>query len=112
MKIFVSTVLLFSTINAFAKCEINYDRTACKGKEAESYSKCDKQKACTKTVAAEDQGECQAEASKACENSRIDITKSKIITAKWNGKDLMSKTGKKDFCEDYSKRAAEFNKCE
>lgn len=110
---FISVIFLLAlSFNAFSKCEVNYDRTACKGKESESYAKCDGKKTCTKVESAEDESECKEAAVKACANSRVDITKSKIITAKWSGKELMSKTNKKDFCEDYEKKAAEFNKCQ
>lgn len=112
MKKIIVGVLLLSSVNAFSKCEITYDRTACKGKDAESYAKCDGKKVCTKTDKAEDQNECLDASLKACENSRVDITKSKIITAKWSGKEILSKSGKKDLCDDYAKKAAEFNKCE
>jgi hypothetical protein len=112
MKIISALFLLTLSFNAFSKCEITFDRTACKGKDAESYSKCDGKKVCTKTESAEDESECKDAALKACANSRTDVTKSKIITAKWNGKDITSKSGKKDFCEDYEKKAAEFNKCQ
>ena len=112
MKFISAIFLLTISFNAFSKCEINYDRTACKEKDTESYAKCDGKKTCTKIESAEDESECQAAALKACANSRTDITKSKIITAKWKDKEIMSKTGKKDFCADYDKKAAEFNKCQ
>ncbi|MDO9182485.1 MAG: hypothetical protein Q7U04_08750 [Bacteriovorax sp.] len=112
MNILLSAFLLTLSFSAFSKCEVNYDRTACKGKEAESYAKCDGKKTCTKIESAEDEMECKDAAYKACANSRIDITKSKTITAKWNGKEVVSKTNKKNFCEDYEKKDAEFNKCQ
>jgi hypothetical protein len=111
MKLFSAVVLMTLSLNAFSKCEVSYDRTACTGKDAESYAKCDGKKTCTKVETAEDESECREAAVKACANSRTDITKSKVITAKWNGKEVMSKSGKKDFCEDYEKKATEFNKC-
>jgi hypothetical protein len=110
-KLLITGFLLLTSFSAFSKCEISYDRTACAGKEKESYAKCEDKKTCTKSDAAEDKEECQAAALKACENSRVDVTKSKIITAKFNGAELLSKTGKKDFCEDYAKKATEFNQC-
>ncbi len=112
MKLISAAFFLILSLNAFSKCEVFYDRTACKGKEAEAYSKCDGKKTCTKVESAEDESECKDAASKACANSRTDITKSKIVTAKWNGKEIMSKTNKKDFCEDYEKKGTEFNKCQ
>jgi hypothetical protein len=111
MKLFSAVVLMTLSLNAFSKCEVSYDRTACTGKDTESYAKCEGKKTCTKVETAEDESECKEAAAKACANSRTDITKSKVITAKWNGKEVTSKSGKKDFCEDYDKKATEFNKC-
>ncbi len=111
MKILTAFFLLSLSINAFSKCEVSYDRTACSGKDVESYSKCDGKKTCVKVESAEDESECKDAALKACANSRADITKLKVITAKWKGKEIMSKTGKKDFCADYDKKDTEFNKC-
>jgi hypothetical protein len=111
MKFFSAVFILAFSFNAFSKCEVSYDRTACAGKDSESYAKCEGKKSCTKVESAEDESECKDAALKACANSRIDITKSKIITAKWNGKEILSKSSKKDFCEDYEKKGAEFNKC-
>ena len=48
---------------------------------------------------------------KACANDRLEITKSKVITAKYKGKALKSKGGKDDMCLDYAKRDTEFNQC-
>jgi hypothetical protein len=92
-------------------CSIAYVRTACPGKEAESYAKCDGKAACTKQVDAATPQACQAQALKACANDRLDITKSKEIKAAYQGKSLKSASGKEDFCIDYDKRAVEFDKC-
>ena len=112
MKFILTAFLLTLSFNAFSKCEITYDRTACKGKDAESFAKCDGKKTCTKVESAEDESECKEAALKACANSRVDVTKSKVVTAKWGDKEIMSKSNKKDFCADYEKKAVEFNKCE
>jgi hypothetical protein len=111
MKSIIALSLFVLSFTAYSKCEISYDRTACKNKEVESYAKCENKKTCTKAEAAEDIAECQEAAMLACKNTRIDITKTKVINAKWNGKEILSKTNKKDFCEDYSKRLDEYNKC-
>lgn len=92
-------------------CAIEYTRTACPGKETESFAKCDGKKTCVKTVPATDTAACQSAALKACANDRLDITQSKAITATFDGKALKSASGKGDFCLDYDKRAAEFNHC-
>jgi hypothetical protein len=93
------------------ECAIEYIRTACPGKEVESYSKCAGKQSCvmpeqTATLAA-----CQAAAVNACANDRLTTTKSKVIKAKFEGKPIMSASGKEDFCIDYPKRAAEFDQC-
>jgi hypothetical protein len=90
---------------------VQYDRTACPGKEAESYAKCDGKKTCVKTSAADTEQACQAIALKACPNDRLDITQSKVIKASFDGKPIRSASGKEDFCADYAKRAEEFNRC-
>jgi hypothetical protein len=93
-------------------CALTYNRTACAGQEAESYKKCDGKQSCTKNVAAADEAACQTAAVEACANDRPTVTKSKVITATYKGKAVKSKGGKPDLCQDYAKRAAEFNQCE
>lgn len=104
------------TGGAFAQaqgdCGISYIRTACPGKEAQSYAKCDGQASCMKFVAADSPQACQAAALKACANDRLDITRSKVIGATYKGEPLKSASGQADFCADYEKRAAEFDKCD
>ena len=92
-------------------CAIEYTRNACPGQEAESYKKCDGQKSCTKYVPADSAAKCQEAAASACSNDRLNVTESKVIKAKYKGKELKSKSGKDDYCIDYAKRAAEFNQC-
>ncbi len=94
-----------------ADCAISYTRTACPGKQAESFSKCDGKASCVKPVEAATPQACQAAALKACANDRFDITKSKVITATYKGAPVKSASGKDDFCMDYDKRAAEFDRC-
>lgn len=96
---------------AQGECAVHYTRTACPGKEAESFAKCDGKATCVKQVEAATPQACQAAALKACANDRLDVTKSKEITASYQGQALKSATGKDDFCVDYEKRAAEFDKC-
>ncbi len=93
-------------------CALTYTRTACPGKEAESFSKCDGKATCSKSVSASSEDECRTAAVAACANDRTQITKSKVITAKYKGKALKSKSGKDDFCLDYANRATEFNQCD
>lgn len=98
-------------------CAVHYVRTACQGKEAESFSKCDGKAECEKTTPADSAEACAAAALKSCDNSRIDITKYKLITAKYNGKALVGgfdATGNPDpagsnFC---AKDRPDLNKCD
>lgn len=92
-------------------CAIHYTRTACPGQEAESYKKCDGKQSCIKNVAAPSAEKCVEAAVQACANDRLTVTASKVISASYKGKALKSPSGKDDMCQDYAKRAAEFNQC-
>ncbi|MBI3899240.1 MAG: hypothetical protein HY308_13230 [Gammaproteobacteria bacterium] len=114
LLLFATTVIFsVSTVQAEEKtdCAVKYTRTACPGKEAESYKKCDGKKSCTQYKPASSAEECQAAALKACANDRLDITKSKVINAAYKGKPIKSTSGKDDFCVDYPNRSTEFDKC-
>lgn len=105
-------ILSISGAQAFAgSCDINTTRTACAGKEAISFKKCDGKPSCTKTATTDTPDACRAKAVAACANDRLDITKSKVITAMFNGKPVKNKAGGTDHCLDYAEREAEFNKC-
>jgi hypothetical protein len=93
------------------ECAIEYVRTACSGQETESYSKCGGKQSCVLPETAASVQACQAAALKACANDRLKITKSKVVRAKFDGKAVMSASGKEDFCADYEKRATEFDQC-
>lgn len=101
----------FNGAQAFAGCDLTYTRTACPGKEATSFKKCDGKASCVKPVAADSAEACRAKAVAACANDRLDITKSKVLNATFNGKPVMNKAGGADHCLDYAEREAEFNKC-
>lgn len=75
--------------SAYAECVVSYVRTACKGQEAISYKKCGGKQGCDKVKKAADEKACQAAALKSCNNSRLDITKYKKITATYNGKSVV-----------------------
>ena len=110
----LSSVLLLSisaTQAIAGTCEISYTRTACAGKEDISYKKCDGKQSCTKAVTVNTVDECRSKAVAACANDRLDITKSKVIAATFNGKSISNKAGGTDHCLDYAERAAEFNQC-
>lgn len=81
-------VIGFSTVAA-ADCVVSYTRTACQGQQAVSYKKCDGKQSCDKTKAAKNMHACWQQAVKSCNNGRLDITKYKEITAKYNGQALV-----------------------
>lgn len=101
----------FNGAQAYAGCDLTYTRTACPGKEAVSYKKCDGKQSCVKPAAADTAEACRVKAVAACANDRLDITKNKVVSATFNGKPLMNKAGGADHCLDYAEREAEFNKC-
>jgi len=86
-------------------CIIHIFRTACSGKEAESFKKCGGNASCDETLAASTPQECAKAALKACDNSRLDITMSKVITAVFNGRPV---EGGRNFC---AADRPDFNKC-
>jgi len=98
-------------------CVIHYVRTACQGQEAVSFKKCDGQAECDKTKPADSPEACAAAALKSCANSRLDITKYKVITAKFQGQALVGgfdTEGSSDptglnFCD---KDRPDLNKCD
>jgi hypothetical protein len=69
-------------------CVVHYTRVACQGQEAESFKKCDGNAECEQASPAASAEECAAAALEACANSRLDITKFKVITAKYEGEPL------------------------
>ncbi|MCP4696448.1 MAG: hypothetical protein GY862_06330 [Gammaproteobacteria bacterium] len=106
-------ILSFNAVQAAEKtdCAVHYTRTACAGQEAVSYKKCGGEQSCVKHKPADSLEACQAAALKSCKNKRLDITKSKVITAKYKGEAIKTKSGKDDFCLDYENKDAEFNHC-
>lgn len=111
----VAVVIFFGLISGVAvaaKCELKINRTACPGQEEISYKKCNGQKSCSEVVDVADVAQCKSAAIKACENQRLQITKSKEIAAAFDGAALKTDVGSADFCTAYEKRAAEFDKCD
>jgi hypothetical protein len=108
-----ATAALIATARTAAagECAIEYIRTACPGKETESYSKCNGTQSCVLPEPTDTAAACQSAAVKACANDRLTITKSKVVHAKFDGKAIMSASGKDDFCADYANRATEFDQC-
>ncbi len=94
------------SVAAQAACVVTVTRTACPGKEKESYSKCNGTKTCNKEEsAAASMKACEQAAASNCPNTRLTITKSKVVTAKFNGAAVR---GGANFC---ASNRADFNKC-
>lgn len=103
---FAAATLLALSATAQAACVIHYNRTACSGQEAVSYSKCNGTKECDKEdSSATSLAACEQATAAACVNTRLTITKSKVITGKFNGTALR---GGSNFC---ASNRPDFNKC-
>ena len=113
ISLLLSALLLSigGSVAVAGSCELKTTRTACPGKEAISFKKCDGQASCSKTVSVDSAEACRTKAVAACANDRLEITKSKAINATFDGKPVSNKAGGMDHCLDYSARAEEFNKC-
>ena len=113
ISLFISAMFLClgGTCAVAGSCDIKYTRTSCPGKEAISYKKCDGQQSCVKSTEAGSAEACRAKAVAACANDRLEITKSKVISATFNGKAVPNKAGGADHCLDYAERDLEFNQC-
>jgi len=92
-------------------CELKFTRSACPGKEEISFKKCNGAASCSEFLEAASAADCATQATQACENKRLDITKSKVINATFDEKPIKTSAGSDDFCTDYKNKAAEFNKC-
>jgi len=101
-----------SVLAAEDDCVVSYTRTACPGQEVMSFKKCKGDASCTKSNEADSKTACMKKASQSCRNSRLHVTKSKVITATWKGEALLDANGEADFCLAYEKRALEFDRCD
>jgi hypothetical protein len=96
MRCFVVTAMLFvSSVVLADDCVIHITRTACPGKETESFTKCGGKASCDESKPAVSAAQCATKAKEACANARLDVTKYKKITATFNGQPV---EGGKDFC--------------
>jgi len=86
-------------------CVITVTRTACPGKEKESYSKCNGKQSCEIADSAATVQDCAAAALKACEMLRPQVTKSKAVTAVFGGAPVENG---KNFC---AADRTDFNQC-
>ncbi len=120
MKVLSSILAALAIVTMFSmpaqaadsQCAVHYTRTACAGQEAVSYKKCDGKQSCVKHKKADSLEACQKAAMKSCRNRRLNITKSKVITATWKGEAITAPGGAEDFCTEYPKKDVEFNKCD
>ncbi|MGZ3694244.1 MAG: hypothetical protein ACXWQO_08580 [Bdellovibrionota bacterium] len=96
-KVLFLMVLGFQAVNALAAdCVVNTTRTACPGREKDSYAKCPNgTQSCSSTVDSADAKACESAAIEACLNTRFDVTKYKKVTAKFNNVDFARG---QDFC--------------
>jgi uncharacterized protein YjbI with pentapeptide repeats len=83
-----------------ADCVVHVKRTACAGQEKESFKKCDGAQECDVSEAsASTDAACSKAALAACDNTRVDVTKYKVVTATFKGAALaggFSADGKSD----------------
>ncbi|NRB37623.1 MAG: hypothetical protein HRU20_04040 [Pseudomonadales bacterium] len=110
-KFILIIISLFSAQLFAGACDIHYTKYACEGNEKTSFRTYSGKPSCVKNKEAASADECKALAVKSCANSRHNITKSKVITATFDGAVLKASAGASDFCLEYSKRDAEFNQC-
>lgn len=103
----IIAILTFVSFQAYAgKCVLTTTRVACSAAtESESYSKCGGKASCDEETTAMSEKDCGKKALKGCENARLNITKSKTITATFDGKPV---EGGKNFC---AADRPDFNKC-
>jgi hypothetical protein len=95
-SVLAAAVLALAMGSAIAgECVLQLTRTACPGKEKESFSKCDGKASCNQTVPAASSSQCALKAKSGCENKRYDITKYKKVTATYDGAAV---DGGKDYC--------------
>ena len=92
----LAATLAVSASASAAECQLHVSRTACPGKETESYSKCNGKQSCDTVVDTLDAASCAEAALKSCENKRFDITQYKSVVARFQGVDFAAG---RDFCD-------------
>ena len=104
---FAFAACLVSSAALAGDCVLHVTRSACAGKEADSFAKCGGKASCEDTKKTGSAEACAKAAEKACENAgdRQKVTKSKTISADFDGKPV---EGGKNFC---APDRADFNKC-
>jgi hypothetical protein len=99
-RVMVLAALTLAVGSVFAgECVLQVTRTACPGKDTESFSKCAGKASCNETVPAASAGQCTLKAKSACANKRQDVTKNKKVSATFDGSPV---EGGKDFCIDHA----------
>ncbi|MBK7960169.1 MAG: hypothetical protein IPK04_02445 [Bdellovibrionales bacterium] len=105
----VGLFLVFGAVQAQAgECVMQVTRVPCSdATKDESFKKCGGQASCPETKKTGSEKACESAAKVACENKgvRQKSTKSKTVTAKFDGKDV---NGGKDVC---GETHPDFNKC-
>lgn len=100
MKGFILALSFLTTAAHAGICEIYVERTACSpATEKDSYVKCGGNKSCSSKKKAETEAECKKLGEEECSNSRLDITKSKIVKVTFGGKqgENLCKADRADF---------------
>lgn len=106
-RILLALVVALGPSSAYAgDCKVTVARTPCPGKEAESFKKCNGAKSCDEVKKSASAEACAKEAQKECEIFRPKITKSKVVTATFDGKSVQDG---KDLC---GGTRPDFNKCD
>jgi len=121
LKMITALAMIVLTQNAMAgSCELTVTRIACSdATKADSFKKCDEsgkdikmkklsEDKCLESFDVKKESDCIKKAMTRCENGRLDITKSKAITATFDGKSIENS---KDFCDTKPPRT-DFNKCD
>jgi hypothetical protein len=104
-SVFLLSILSCLSTSFAGDCILHVKRTACPGNDTESFKKCDGKAECEEKKSAGSLIECAKIATDDCANARFLITKSKAITAKFDGAPVM---GGKNFCKE---DRPDFNKC-
>ena len=93
----ISLIFAFSAPTMAGECVMKVTRSACPGKDADSYAKCNGQKSCEEKKKTGSADACAKEATKSCQNKRFDVTQDKSVMATFDGAAV---EGGKDFCKD------------
>jgi len=100
-KLGIFSLSLIFSISSFAgNCVMNVTRVSCPGVEKECFAKCAGKENCDEIKKVGSEEACNKEALKNCFVFRPGVTKSKKITATFDGKSL---NGGKNYCDPVQK---------